>query len=403
MNNYSRVFSAMRPNGRLHLGHLHGVIKSWVELQYEHDCFFMVADIHALAVGYEAMGNIPANIHNMVVDWIACGIDPAQCTIFVQSQVPAHAELQLLLSMITPLSWLERIPTYKEHMEQNGNKDLDTYGFLGYPLLQSADILLYHTKYVPVGEDQVSHVELTREIARRFNYIYGREDGFEIKAYQAMKKLGAKKSALYESLLLNYQQNGEENALEQARFLLQDALNLTYGERERLFAFLVDKSRVILTEPQAITSPSTAKLLGLDGQKMSKSANNSILLRDDPERIYKSVMEMPTDPARIRRQDKGDPDKCPVWQIHKVYSNSEVKQWVQQGCTTAGIGCVDCKKPLIDAILREQAIIIEKAAPYLEDQKLVKNILADGAETAETIANATLVEVKKIINLGSLT
>ena len=326
-------------------------------------------------------------------------VDPAQCKIFVQSQVSAHAELHTLLSMITPLSWLERVPTYKEYMERNENREFDTYGFLGYPLLQSADILLYNTKYVPVGEDQVNHVELTRDIARRFNYIYGREDGFEIKAHQAMKKLGVKKAALYESLLLNYQQNGEEDALEQARFLLQDTPNLTYGERERLFAFLVDKSRVILTEPQAITS-NVPKLLGLDGQKMSKSTNNGILLRDDPKRVEKEMMEMPTDPARIRRQDKGDPDKCPVWKIHKFYSNEEVKHWVREGCTSAGIGCVDCKKPLIDAILQEQLLIKERAAPYLEDQKLIKNILADGAEAAETIANATLDEVKKIINLG---
>ncbi|MFN7094903.1 MAG: tryptophan--tRNA ligase, partial [Burkholderiales bacterium] len=254
MHYHSRILSGMRPTGRLHLGHYHGAIKNWVNLQYEHDCYFMVADLHALTTNYEDTKEIEATIYAMVIDWLACGVDPAQATIFIQSHVPQHAQLHLLLSMITPLSWLERVPTYKDQLEKLSFKDLGSYGFLGYPLLQSADILLYNAKYVPVGEDQVSHVELTREIARRFNYLYGREVGFEEKAREAIKKLGAKKAALYEELLVNYQQNGNEEALEKARFLLADAVNLSRGEEERLFAFLENKAKVILTEPQALIS-----------------------------------------------------------------------------------------------------------------------------------------------------
>ncbi|MFO0319098.1 MAG: tryptophan--tRNA ligase, partial [Neisseriaceae bacterium] len=316
MKNYSRILSGMRPTGRLHLGHYHGAIKNWLSLQYEHECYFMVADIHALTTGYDDSSQFENNIYDMVVDWLACGVDPSQSTIFIQSQVKEHAELHLLLSMITPLSWLERVPTYKEMIEKLSHKDISTYGFLGYPLLQSADILLYNAKYVPVGEDQLSHVELTREIARRFNYLYGREEGFENKAREAIKKLGAKKAQIYNNLLVRYQQDGDDNALEKARFLVQDAFNLSSGEKERLFAFLEDKSKVILTEPQALIT-NIPKLAGLDGQKMSKSYGNTIFLREDLDNINKKIKGMQTDPARVRRADKGDPEKCPVWELHK--------------------------------------------------------------------------------------
>lgn len=394
----SRIVSGMRPTGRLHLGHYHGAIKNWVGLQYEHNCYFMVADFHALTTGYEDTKSIEANIYEMVIDWLACGVDPSQAAIFIQSHVPEHATLHLLLSMITPVSWLERVPTYKEMLEKLAHKDIDTYGFLGYPVLQSADILLYNAKYVPVGEDQVSHVELTREIARRFNHIYGREIGFEEKARETIKKLGSKKAALYEECLLNYQQNGDDAALEKARFILSDAVNLSSGEEERLFAFLENKSRVILTEPHALITK-TPKLSGIDGQKMSKSYHNTIMLRENPDAVAKKIKEMPTDPARVRRTDPGNPEKCPVWQLHKVYSNNEVQEWVKTGCASAGIGCLDCKKPLIDAINVEQACFAEKAKPFIEDRNLVKNILADGAEKAVEIAHQTLEQVKEVMHL----
>ncbi len=398
MQDHSRVLSGMRATGRLHLGHYHGAIKNWINLQYEHDCYFMVADIHALTTNYENPQNISEMIQEMVIDWLACGVDPAQATIFIQSHVPEHAQLNLLLSMITPLSWLERVPTYKDQIEKLANKDLGTYGFLGYPLLQSADILLYKSRFVPVGEDQVCHVELTREIARRFNHLYGREAGFEEKALEIIKKLGTKKSAMYEDLLMRYQQDGDENSLENARFLLKDAVNLSINEKERLFAFLENKSRVILPEPQALITQSS-KLPGLDGQKMSKSYNNAILLREDKSLIDKKIREMKTDPARVRRNDPGDPNKCPVWQLHLVYSNDEVKQWAESGCVSAGIGCLDCKRPLIDSICEEQENFMEKAKPYLEDRNLVRNILADGAEKASEVAEYTLNEVKEAMNL----
>jgi len=398
MNNHSRILSGMRPTGRLHLGHYHGAIKNWINLQYEHECYFMVADLHALTTGYEETKGIEQNIYEMVIDWLACGVDPSQAIIFIQSHVPAHAELHLLLSMITPLSWLERVPTYKEQMERLSFKDLGTYGFLGYPLLQSADILLYNAKYVPVGEDQVCHVELTREIARRFNHMYGRELGFEEKAHEAIRKLGTKKAALYEELLVNYQQNGDEEALEKARFLLADAVNLSINEEERLFAFLENKSKVILIEPHALITQ-TPKLTGVDGQKMSKSYNNTLMLREDADSINKKIKAMPTDPARIRRTDPGDPDKCPVWQLHLVYSNDGTKDWVRSGCISAGIGCLDCKKPLIEAICTEQAQFNERAAPYRGDYNLVRNLLADGAEKATEVANNTLQEVKQAMNI----
>lgn len=399
MNNHSRILSGMRATGALHLGHYHGVIKSWLNLQYEHECYFMVADLHALTTHYDNTKTIEQDIYAMVINWLACGVDPSQAVIFIQSQVPEHSQLHLLLSMITPLSWLERVPTYKDQKERLSQKDLDTYGFLGYPLLQSADILLYEPKFVPVGEDQVSHVELTREIARRFNYIYGREDGFEQKAIMAIKKLGNKKASIYQELLVSYQQEGDTEALEKARYLLADAINLAQGERERLFAFLENKSKVILTEPQACIS-SSSKLVGTDGQKMSKSYNNTIMLREKPEIINKKIKEMLTDPARIRRSDPGDPLKCPVWQLHKVYSTNEVIQWAGDGCRSAAIGCLECKKPLIDAIISEQEVINQRALPYLEDINLVKNILADGAEKASDVASHTLARVKQAMNIN---
>lgn len=398
MHNHLRVISGMRPTGRLHIGHYHGVIKNWVNLQYEHECYFMAADLHALISDYENTKNMEDDIYEMVIDWLACGVDPSQAIIFIQSHVPEHTQLYALLSMITPLSWLERVPSYKEHLENAVSKETDTYGCLGYPLLQSADILLYNANIIPVGEDQVAHVELTREVARRFNHIYGRELGFEDKARETIKKLGSKKSELYQDLLIRYQQNGDDEALIKARFLLTDAINLSLGEKERLFAFLENKSKVILTEPQALVSD-TPKIVGIDGQKMSKSFNNTIVLREDIDSISKKIRAMPTDPARIRRDDPGDPAKCPVWQLHQVYSSPDTKQWVQNGCVSAGIGCLECKAPVIESIYAEQTGFIENAKQYKDDLNLIKNILADGAEKAAEVASETIAEVKQVMNI----
>jgi tryptophanyl-tRNA synthetase len=389
----------MRPTGKLHLGHYHGVLKNWLHLQHEYECFFFVADWHALTTEYDNSGAIEGYVYDLVIDWLAAGINPGSAKIFIQSQVPEHAELHLLLSMITPLGWLERVPTYKDQQEKLKEKDLATYGFLGYPLLQSADILIYRATQVPVGEDQVVHVELTREVARRFNHIYGREPGFEEKAEAAAKKMGKKNAKLYADLRKRYQEQGDHEALETARALLESQQNITLGDRERLFGYLEGSGKIILPEPHALLTPAS-KMPGLDGQKMSKSYGNTIALRDEPEEIEKKLRTMQTDPARVRRTDPGTPEKCPVWQWHNVYSNDEVKAWVQQGCTTAGIGCLDCKQPIIDAVLNELAPMRERAINFAGNPQLVRNILAEGAEEARSVARATLAEVRQAIGLN---
>ncbi len=393
-----RVLSGMRPTGSLHLGHYHGVLKSWVEMQQEYECLFFVADWHALTTHYDNPQMITQNTWDMVIDWLAAGVDPARATLFIQSRVPEHAELHLLLSMITPLGWLERVPTYKDQQEKLSEKDLSTYGFLGYPLLQSADILIYRATQVPVGADQVPHIEFTREIARRFNHIYGREVGFEEKAQAAVKKLGSKKAKLYDELRTRYQEQGDDEALQSAQSLLDEQQSLSLGDRERLFGYLEGGGKMILSEPQAMLTASS-KMPGLDGQKMSKSYNNTITLREDPASVSKKIRTMQTDPARIRRTDVGDPDKCPVWQLHQVYSSVETKLWVQQGCRSAGIGCIECKQPVIDAVLLEQNPMRERAQQYLDDPTLVRNIIADGCEKARKLANETMRDVREAMGL----
>ena len=393
-----RVLSGMRPTGRLHLGHYHGVLKNWVKLQNEYPCLFFIADLHALTTHYDTPEIIEQNVWDMLVDWLAAGVDPAQATLFIQSRIPEHAELHLLLSMITPLGWLERVPSYKDQQEKLSDKDLGTYGFLGYPLLQSADILIYRASRVPVGEDQVPHVEFTRELARRFNHLYGREKDFEAKARAAIKKLGVKNAKLYQQLRTRYQEQGDSDALAAARELLEERQNLTLGDRERLFGFLEGVGRVILTEPQAMLTEAS-KMPGLDGQKMSKSYNNTIDLREDEASVTKKIRTMPTDPARIKRSDPGDPEKCPVWQFHLIYSDKQRQEWVQKGCRSAGIGCLECKQPVIDAVLQEQKPMHERAQMYLDDPTLVRNIIADGCEKAQKLAQETLRDVKQVMGL----
>ncbi len=393
-----RVLSGMRPTGSLHLGHYHGVLKNWNRLQHEHPCLFFVADWHALTTQYDNPQGIEQATWDMVIDWLAAGIDPNLATLFIQSRVPEHAELHLLLSMMTPLGWLERVPTYKDQQEKLENKDLLTYGFLGYPLLQSADILIYRADKVPVGEDQVPHIEFSREIARRFNHLYGREPGFEDKAREAVKKLGSKKARLYEELRTRFQQNGDKEAVEQAKAMLDEIQHLSQGDRERLFGYLEGTGKMILAEPGALLTEAS-RMPGLDGQKMSKSYHNTITLRESEESVTRKVRSMPTDPARVRRNDPGEPAKCPVWQLHQVYSDAGCKEWVQQGCRTAGIGCIECKQPVIDGILREQVPMRERAQLYLDDPSLVKNIIADGCEKARELARETMRDVRESMGL----
>lgn len=393
-----RVVSGMRPTGSLHLGHYHGALKNWVRLQSEYPCLYFVADWHALTTHYDTPDVIEDNVWEMVIDWLAAGVDPSQCTLFIQSRVPEHAELHTLLSMITPLSWLERVPTYKDQQEKLSDRDLSTYGFLGYPLLQSADVLIYRAQYVPVGEDQIPHIEFTREIARRFNHIYGREPGFEQKALDAVKKLGSRKAKLYKELRTRYQEQGDEGALESAKALLDEAQNLSVGDRERLFGYLEGGGRMILAEPEAMLTEAS-RLPGLDGAKMSKSYGNAIGLREDPESVTKKLRTMPTDPARVKRTDPGEPERCPVWQFHLVYSDEKTKEWVQTGCRSAGIGCLECKQPVIDAVLAEQLPMRERAQRYLDDPTLVKNIIADGCDKARELARETMREVRDAMGL----
>jgi tryptophanyl-tRNA synthetase len=393
-----RVLSGMRPTGALHIGHYHGALKNWVKLQDEHPCYFFVADWHALTTHYETPEVLAASVWDMVIDWFAAGLDPNKATVFIQSRVPEHAELFLLLSMSTPLGWLERVPTYKDQIERISDRDLATYGFLGYPLMQAADILIYRATMVPVGEDQVPHIEMTREIARRFNNLFGREPGFEEKAKAAVKKLGAKRAKLYHDLRTRYQEQGDDDALEQARALLSQAQSMSMGDRERAFGYLEGSRRVILVEPD-VKLTETPKLPGLDGQKMSKSYGNMILMREEPKALTEKIRRMTTDPARVRRTDPGEPERCPVWQLHKVYSTEETRAWAAHGCRTAGIGCLDCKQPVIDAMLREQQPWRERAQPYLDDPSLLRSIVADGCDRARATAQETMREVRDAMGL----
>ncbi len=393
-----RVVSGMRPTGRLHLGHYHGVLKNWVRLQHEYECLFFVADWHALTTHYDDPAAIPEHTWEMVVDWLAAGLNPNAATLFIQSKVIEHAELHLLLSMITPLGWLERVPTYKDQQEKLKDRDLSTYGFLGYPLLQSADILIYKAGLVPVGEDQVPHIELTREVARRFNHLYGREPEFEAKAEAAIAKMGKKAGKLYRELRRRYQEQGDEGALETARALLDEQQNLSLGDRERLYGYLEGMGRIILPEPQPLLTEA-AKMPGLEGQKMSKSYGNTIALREDPESVRQKIRTMPTDPARVRRSDPGDPEKCPVWQFHQLYSDEETRRWVMEGCRSAGIGCVDCKQPVIDAVLAELAPIQERARELEANPAMVRTVIHEGCERARELARETMDEVRGAMSL----
>jgi tryptophanyl-tRNA synthetase len=335
-----RVLSGMRPTGKLHLGNYMGALHNWVRLQDTYECYFFIADWHALTTDYADPSQIPANTREVILDYLAAGLDPEKSVLFVQSHVPEHAEFHLLLSMITPLGWLERVPSYKEQQENLIGKDLSTYGFLGYPLLQAADILIYQPDFVPVGQDQAAHVELTREVARRFNQFYKRQ--------------------------------GTEHGVQGSE---------------------------ILPEPQVLLTPSP-KLPGTDGRKMSKSYGNTILLSDPEPEIRAKLKPMVTDPARIRRKDPGNPDKCPVGDLHKIFSSQETLAKVYEGCTTAGIGCIECKTWAADAIVAHLAPIQERRAQFEQKPALVTEILAAGDERARARAEQTMQEVRAAMGLA---
>ena len=394
-----RVLSGMRPTGALHLGHYHGALKNWVRLQSQMACFYFVADWHALTTHYESREVIEKNVYEMVIDWLAAGLNPNQCTIFLQSRIPEHAELFTLLSMGTPLSWLERVPTYKDQMEKLKDKDLTTYGFLGYPLLQAADILIYKAKHVPVGEDQASHVELTRETARRFNHLYGREANFDALVQDCLAKLPKDSVKRFEKSRKQFQETGDAKALEGALGYVQSAPELNDKDRERLEGYFKGTGKAVLTEPHALLTEAS-KLPGLDGAKMSKSYNNAIAMREDKASIETKVRRMPTDPARVKRTDAGNPDRCPVWQFHLVYSPETTKTWVKTECTRAGIGCLECKQPIIDAILAEQAPMLARAEPFVSNPRLVRDIVDAGTQRARIAAQETMRDVREAMGLN---
>jgi len=394
-----RVLSGMRPTGAMHIGHYHGALKNWVRLQDQYECFYFAADWHALTTHYEEREVIETSVYEMVTDWLAAGIDPDKVTLFIQSRLPEHAELFTLLAMGTPLSWLERMPTYKDQIEKLKERDLATYGFLGYPLLQAADILIYRAAFVPVGIDQAPHVEITREVARRFNHLYGREPDFEEHARAAAKKLGKDRAREFEAARRAFQEGGDATALERGRAIVAASGALSASDREHLEGFLRGSGKTILVEPEVLLTE-TSKLVGLDGEKMSKSYGNAIAMREEPAEVTKKIRRMPTDPARVHRSDPGDPEKCPVWQFHQVYSNDETKAWVVHGCTTAAIGCLDCKQPVIEAILKEQAPWRERAEPYLTNPKRVHWIVEVGTERARTVARETMKDVRAAMGLS---
>ncbi|MCP4474988.1 MAG: tryptophan--tRNA ligase [Gammaproteobacteria bacterium] len=394
------MLSGMRTTGNMHLGHYHGVLKNWLKLQHEYECFFFVADLHSLTTHYENPEVIEQSLWNMVIDWLAVGINPGSAHIFIQSQVPEIAELHLLLSMITPLGWLERVPTYKDQISNIKGRNLHTYGFLGYPLLQSADILIFKASHVPVGEDQVSHIEMTREVARHFNYLYGRDNDYEEKALAAITKLGKKSAALYRKLLKAWQEQGDQDSLQTGQSLIESVQHISISDKERLLGYLEGGGKIILPEPQPLLTTDSA-LPGLDGRKMSKSYQNTISLRDSADDIQHKISKMPTDPARVKRSDPGEPEKCPVWALHKVYSDDSTKEWVQYGCRNATIGCLECKKPLADAIIEEQQPIQQRAKEFAANPGLVRSVVANGCEAAREVARDTLDEVQKAMGLNS--
>ncbi|HXE74667.1 MAG TPA: tryptophan--tRNA ligase [Candidatus Xenobia bacterium] len=394
-----RVLSGMRPTGRLHIGHLVGALDNWIKLQETYDSFFFVADWHALTTDYADTSAITDSTIQMVTDWLAAGLDPRKATLFLQSHVPEHAELHLLFSMITPLGWLERVPSYKEQREQIRDKDLGTYGFLGYPLLQAADILIYRAHGVPVGEDQVPHVELTREVARRFNLAYGEL----VPKRHAIAKLKeedwqrlAENVGLPPEITQQVASGSDKFAVIRDYFRRAPLLLRAYYLSRGLGEYA--QIRGILTEPEPLLTE-TPKLPGLDGRKMSKSYGNTIELADTPDTIRQKVSTMLTDPQRIRRSDPGRPEICPVFGFHKRFSTADVVARVDVECRTAQIGCVDCKKLMADHLIRALGPIRERRRPYEANPSSVWEILVEGSRKASRVARATMRQVRAAMKM----
>ena len=395
----NRVVSGMRPTGRLHIGHYHGALKNWAQLQHQYECYFFVADWHALTTSYNETETIEQNTYEMLIDWFASGVSPSSCTVFIQSKVPEHAELFVLLSMVTPLPWLERVPTYKDTIRRLNDKNLNTFGFLGYPVLQAADILMYRGGKVPVGADQEAHVEVTRDIARAFNWNFGRDEEWKSLAQKALGRIPKKIARQYETWRKQYVEQGVDEKLEAARALVFEQSHLSHDEQERLIGYLEDGGRIILPEPEVLLTD-TPKVPGLNGEKMSKSYNNAVLMREEPDSLEPKIRTMQTDPARVRRSDPGDPSKCPVYDLHKIYSNKDTLKWAAEGCRSAGIGCIDCKGPLIDSLKAEQVQFKERATPFVEDRNLIRNIIEKGSEKARVVAKETLEDVRSAVGVS---
>lgn len=391
----TRVLSGMRASGKLHLGHYFGALENWVKLQKDYQCFYFVANWHGLTTHYQSPKIVEESCMDMLIDWLAAGIDPQKSVIFIQSQLPQHAELHLLLSMVTPVSWLERVPSYKDQQQQLKDKDLSTYGFLGYPLLQSADILMYRSIWVPVGEDQIAHIEITREIARRFNRIYGNDEQTQKRKEELLKKLPQG----FTDFRRAYLEKGDREAYQQAKQLLLDG-GYEQDDLLILLGYLDDTGKIILPLPQALIGK-FSKMPGLDGRKMSKSYNNTILLRDGEDEIRKKIKVMPTDPARVRRTDPGDPEKCPVWEWHKIYSDDATRKWVDEGCRSAAIGCMDCKKRLSDKLCEEQKPFLERAATYTDDKAQLIKVIDEGREKALDEAETTMRQIRSLMGVST--
>ena len=372
----------MRPTGKLHLGNLVGALQNWVKLQNEYESYHFVADWHMLTTGYENTLDLRQDTWEMVTDWLACGLDPNKATFFVQSRLPEHAELHLLFSMVTPLSWLERVPTYKEQLENIRDHDINTYGFLGYPLLQAADILMYKANYVPVGEDQVPHVEFTREVARRFNLAFGELEAVAGVSTDPGLAVGAV-SEVGGDLKQLAAEHFREASLEQRAEYLNKGLA---------------KLRRIFPEPEALLT-SAPRLPGTDGRKMSKSYGNAIFLTDAPDVVSKKLATMVTDPARKRRSDPGNPNVCPVFDLHKIFSAQRTIDRVNRECRTAEIGCVECKKLCAGHLNTFLAPIQERRRPYEQNPQEVWNVLEEGTRRARTVAQATMAEVRAAVKL----
>ena len=387
-----RVLSGMRPTGHLHIGHYFGALKNWIKLQEEYDCFYCVVDWHALTSDYADSSQIAQNTIEIAIDWLAAGLNPQKSTFFVQSQVPEHAELHLLLSMVTPLSWLERVPTYKEQLDNIKDKNLHTYGFLGYPVLQSADIVMYDADLVPVGEDQVSHVELAREIVRRFNYF----NGGKLQPGLTQQEQWRAAEIIIPKLPPGYYEGGVKG----------DFTNLLADARSE--RGLADYLQLLRTNPKYFTNPDilaepavmlteTPRIPGLDGRKMSKSYGNAILLNEDDESIRTKTKVMVTDPARKRRTDPGNPDICPVYDWHKLFSPRGTLDWAAQGCRTAGIGCIECKAAMADHLIRWIEPVRARRREFEAQPERVKQILTAGSAHARDVARQTMARVREAV------